>query len=384
MYADTAVRHRTSEWRAFSGDPKAMQAIRSGACWVIEHATYFDGDRHIWREADIEICAGEIVRVCEPGTSRASIRRDARGLLCLPGLVSASLNADGARANLYDNVRQAIASGFTTIGIFSDNVTQDVQTVSAFGNRPVFYHVLMDRWLGRGHRPVTKSTDACIHGFRQTLRNTSGSRISVFPAIGSQFGASPALLIALHEIAKDKASRLVIRLDGGGEGFSDFHDAYGCSSASLLSNLGVLDQHLLAFPVSSLNRVDWRLLNASACAIVACDAHHWNSVRRRGYSAIDREFATRLFAREQSADWRYQHEEIIDMLTWKGAASLALDNLGKIAVGQRADLLLYAESTHAASLRGQSASDLFMRCVTRSRPLAVYVDGQPVASAGHV
>ncbi|WP_236862151.1 hypothetical protein [Burkholderia pseudomallei] len=60
MYADTAVRHRTSEWRAFSGDPKAMQAIRSGACWVIEHATYFDGDRHIWREADIEICAGEI------------------------------------------------------------------------------------------------------------------------------------------------------------------------------------------------------------------------------------------------------------------------------------------------------------------------------------
>jgi cytosine/adenosine deaminase-related metal-dependent hydrolase len=72
------------------------------------------------------------------------------------------------------------------------------------------------------------------------------------------------------------------------------------------------------------------------------------------------------------------------MLTWKGAQSLALDNLGKIALGQRADLLFYADSVQAVSSRGQSASDLFMRCITRSRPLAVYVNGQPVASAGHV
>ncbi|EPZ84572.1 hypothetical protein BURCENBC7_AP0219 [Burkholderia cenocepacia BC7] len=140
----------------------------------------------------------------------------------------------------------------------------------------------------------------------------------------------------------------------------------------------------MAFPVSSLNRVDWRLMNASACAIVACDAHHWNSIRRQGYSAIDRELATRLFAREQSSDWRYQNDELFDMLTWKGAQSLALDNLGKIALGQRADLLFYADSVQAVSSRGQSASDLFMRCITRSRPLAVYVNGQPVASAGHV
>lgn len=378
------MRHGASEWRAFSGDPKAIQAIRSGACWVIERATYFDSDRHIWREADIEICAGEIVGVCEPGTSHASIRRDARGLLCLPGLICASLNAESACANLYDYVRQAVASGFTTVGIFSENVAQDAQTVGAFGIRPVFYHVLRDRWVGRGHRPVTMSIGACIHGFRQTQRCTSGSRVSVFPAIGSQFGASPALLVALHEIVKDQASRLVIRLDAGGDGISDFHDAYGCSSVSLLSNLGVLDRHVMAFPVSSLNRVDWRLMNASACAIVACDAHHWNSIRRQGYSAIDRELATRLFAREQSSDWRYQNDELFDMLTWKGAQSLALDNLGKIALGQRADLLFYADSVQAVSSRGQSASDLFMRCITRSRPLAVYVNGQPVASAGHV
>ncbi|WP_257127669.1 MULTISPECIES: hypothetical protein [unclassified Burkholderia] len=73
------MNHRQSERQAFSCDPKEMQAIRSGARWVIEHTTYFDGDRQIWREADIEICSGEIVGVRAPGTSRASIRRNARG-----------------------------------------------------------------------------------------------------------------------------------------------------------------------------------------------------------------------------------------------------------------------------------------------------------------
>ncbi|KGD47939.1 amidohydrolase family domain protein [Burkholderia pseudomallei MSHR5613] len=114
MHADTIVNHRQSERQAFSCNPKEMQAIRSGARWVIEQTTYFDGDRHIWREADIEICSGEIVGVRAPGTSRASIRRNARDHLCLPGLVGASLNADGARINSYGDFRQVVASGFTT------------------------------------------------------------------------------------------------------------------------------------------------------------------------------------------------------------------------------------------------------------------------------
>ncbi|MBO2964242.1 amidohydrolase family protein, partial [Burkholderia pseudomallei] len=201
-------------------------------------------------------------------------------------------------------------------------MTQDAQTASAFGIRTIIYHVLMDRWLGSGRRSEMMSTDECIREFQRTSRCTSNSRVSVLPAIGSQFGASPALLVALHEMAREDALPVVIRLDAGGNGISDFHDAYGCSSVSLLSNLGVLDQNLLVFPVTSLNRVDWRLMNASASAIVACDARHLNSIRRSGLSAIDQRFAVRLFEHEEPDEWRCRRDEIVDALTWKGAESL--------------------------------------------------------------
>ncbi|PTB23838.1 hypothetical protein C9I56_37150 [Paraburkholderia caribensis] len=363
-------------------DPETMRVIPHDECWTIEHATYFDGDRHIWQEADIEISSGKIVGLRNPGTSRATIRRDARGLLCLPGLVGASLRAGGAGANLYDGFRQALASGFTTVGIFSEDVAHDAQTASAFGIRTVFYHVLRDRWLGRGRRPETMPTDACICRFQQASRCTRSSRVSVLPAIGSQFGASPALLVALHEMAKREAYRLVIRLDAGLDGISDFHDAYGCTGVSLLSNLDVLDQYLLVFPVSSLSRLDWRLMSASSCRIVACDLRHWDSMRPHRFAAFDREFTSRFLDLEESDDRKSPSEKIVDVLTWKGAESLALDNLGKIAIGQRADLLLYADSTENALHCHQSASDLFIQCVARHRPLAAYVDGRPVESPG--
>ncbi|MFM0617420.1 amidohydrolase family protein [Paraburkholderia nemoris] len=131
------------------------------------------------------------------------------------------------------------------------------------------------------------------------------------------------------------------------------------------------------FPVTSLNRLDWRLMQGSACRIVACGAGSRNKVDRRAISAFDLD-GIAAFLEGAGDDPRYRSEDFVDALTWKGAKALAVDNVGKIAIGQRADLLLYDSPTLKASQQHQSASDLFIQCVTHRRPLTVFVDGQSV------
>jgi len=374
--SDVVARRRASR-RELACDPERQRAVQSGALWAIERARYFDGDHRAWREADIEICSGEIVGIHGSGTSCADIKYDASGLLCLPGLVSASLNGDHAGGDWFSAAEQALAAGFTTVGKFSSDLDNDRQAARECGIRSVLYYVLADRWLGLSPGPPIMSTDACVHRYRQALRSLSDRRISVMPAIGSQFAASPALIVALHEMATHEGRRLAIRVDGGGEHASEFNDAYGCSSVSLLFSLRVLDQHLLAFPITSINRFDWRLMQRSACKIVACVAGSRNQVDRRTISAFDLD-GIAAFLEGAGDDPRYRSEDFVDALTWKGAKALTVDNVGKIAIGQRADLLLYDNPTLMASQPHQSASDLFIQCVTRHRPLTIFVDGQSV------
>ncbi|MFM0617421.1 amidohydrolase family protein [Paraburkholderia nemoris] len=214
--SDAVARRRASR-REFACDPERQRAAQSGALWAIERARYFDGDRRTWREADIEICSGEIVGIHGSGTSCAAIKYDASDLLCLPGLVSASLSWDNAGGDWFGAAKHALASGFTTVGKFSSDLDIDRQAARECGIRSVLYDVLADRWLGRSQGPPVMSTDACVRRYRQALRSPGDRRISVMPAIGSQFAASPALIVALHEMAKHEGHRLAIRLDGGGE-----------------------------------------------------------------------------------------------------------------------------------------------------------------------
>lgn len=83
--------------------------------------------------------------------------------------------------------------------------------VAAVGIRASLYREYMDVWLAPEHQPAVKNVAECLHDYEQTLRQFDSPALTIQPAVGSQLGASTHLLTALHDLAKEKGRRLVIR-----------------------------------------------------------------------------------------------------------------------------------------------------------------------------
>ncbi|WP_175821202.1 amidohydrolase family protein [Burkholderia sp. BCC0419] len=388
-----------------SATDKAQLCAVAAVTSVISNVRYYDTADRTLRRGDIEIRDGEIVRIARPGSLGADDRVDGSAFVCLPGLVNAGLPADVVRDEgatsattadynervatvLYDLLLQAVSNGVTTIGMFGTRIKESLAAAIRTGVRVSLYRAYTDLWLGPEPGPAVWDTAACLRDYEQSARRFDGTRFALHPAVGSQLAASTHLLTGLHDFARRHRRRFVVRVDGGIPWADSFRDAYGCTGLGLLHSLDVLDENVLVVPVTPMSFGDRERLRHSASHVVWPARELAGSPAQRGDVAragITRQMQAAL-AWDQDAlpclvasDDHARDEragEIIDLLTWKGAQALTFSETGRIAVGQRADLLLYDGHVLADDGRSATACMAVLDAICRYRPRGVLVDGR--------
>ncbi|VWB28438.1 amidohydrolase family protein [Burkholderia metallica] len=367
--------------------PPVAPAPRDDDAWALVNALVFDSRAHVLRQADVEIAAGEIVAVVPAGAARVSRRIDASGLLCAPGLAGVFPATGGAQADALpgDALSRSLARGITLTGCLTADVAGDLPRAMRAGGRVVLFATLTDRWVGPGDGPPIRSVDGCLLEYARALQaaDEARARVVVAPAIGSQLAASPRLVLALHEAARRRGGRFAVRIDGGGEYASQFRDAYGCSGVALLRSLDALDSHVLAYPATPLGSHERSMLRASGAHVVGATPAQGGEAAVLAWSGADAGFDAWLDVRRRerraaSAAWRARDAaaELVDSLTWKGARALGLADAGRVATGQRADLLLYDRPPAVRERPAAFDAAAFLELVAHTRPAAVLVDGE--------
>ncbi|PCE21684.1 amidohydrolase family protein [Burkholderia ubonensis] len=372
--------------------PRVAPARRADDAWALVNTLVFDSRDHVLRQADVEIAAGEIVAVVPAGASRAPRRVDASGLLCAPGLAGVFSAPDGAGADALpgDALSRSLARGVTLAGCFTADAASDIPRAARIGARVVLFAALADRWVGPDDGPAIRSVDGSLLEYVRAAQaaEEACARVIVAPAIGSQLAASPRLVLALHEVARRRRRRFAVRIDGGGAYATQFRDAYGCSGVALLRSLDALDAHLLAYPAAPLGSHERSLLRASGAHVVGATPTQGGEIAALAWPATDAGFDAWLDARRHErraarAAWRARDAaaELVDILTWKGARALGLADAGRVATGQRADLLLYDRPPAARERPAAFDAAAFLELVAHARPAAVLVDGEWAAGA---
>ncbi|MCA8060806.1 hypothetical protein [Burkholderia sp. AU38729] len=371
--------------------------------WAISNVLYFDTEHRALQRADIEICDNEIVAITPPTTSSVPTRMNGHGLVCTPGLVNGCLvDGDGTSeaasgveraARLGDALRQAVMRGVTTVGVFSRRAEADIALITKAGVRASLYREYMDIWLGPEPRAVEHDVAACLRDYDKLMRRFDGALLAIQPAVGSQLAASTQLLTGLHEAAKKRNGRFVIRVDGGAPWAESFRDAYGCSGLALLRSLDVVDAHTLIVPTAQMSPLERSHLRKCHTNVVHDIQELDGRPGRRGEIA-----RTDITGRPRaSLHWGAgplpgpgdlapardddRAGDVIDVLTWKGAQAVQFPETGRVAVGLRADLLLYDLRLlpGQASMRLACADVLDM--LVRHAPQGVLVDGRWVVRA---
>jgi cytosine/adenosine deaminase-related metal-dependent hydrolase len=387
-----------------AADDSALRSVAEEV-WAISNVFYFDTDKRALRNADIEIYGNEIVGITPPGTSTAPEHLDGSRFVCMPGLVNGCLLLGGRSSDgevraavqshgadrstqLRDALSQAVLSGVTTIGTFTTRTETDVSVVAAVGIRASLYREYMDVWLGPEHQPAVKNVAECLHDYEQTLRQFDSPALTIQPAVGSQLGASTHLLTALHDLVKEKGRRLVIRVDGGFPWTESFRDAYGCSGLALLRSLDVLDENTLIVPTEPISQLDRGHLRKCNTNVVHRAGELGAKAGRQGRTArVD------ITCRRQvSLAWnrgelpnaadragcarRDFAGDVIDLLTWKGAQALQFPETGSLAIGKRADFLLYDRRAFRGACLLTVGCGPILELIADNRPQAVVIDGR--------
>ncbi|WP_156429897.1 amidohydrolase family protein [Burkholderia sp. FL-7-2-10-S1-D7] len=364
--------------------------------WVISNVLYFDTRERALKRADIEICDNDIVGITAPRTSSASVHIDGSELVCLPGFVngcvSTGLNRedgdDDRAARLDDALSLVVSSGVTTVGMFSGCVEEETAAIAKVGVRANLYREYMDVWLGPEHRPVEMDVLGCLSDFEKTVRRFESSVLAIQPAIGSQLAASTQLITALHDAAKKRHGRWVIRVDGGAPWVESFRDAYGCSGLALLRSLDVVDEHALIVATVPMPSLEWRHLRKCPASVVY-PAHEFGAKvgESRDIARIDiagRAQASLCWERTPLLgfdDLRVCRSpelagEVIDLLTWKGAKALNFPETGSVAVGKRSDLLLYDRRLLPERIPEPGECAAILDMILRYLPQGVLIDGR--------
>ncbi|WP_323118219.1 amidohydrolase family protein [Burkholderia alba] len=385
--------------------PDAGAAVAS----VISNVRYYDSADRMLKRADIEIRDGEIVGIARPGTLSAFEPVDGSAFVCLPGLVNASLSAGAVRrddsaastaanagerrvAQLGDLLLEAVSNGVTTVGMFGFRVEESLAAITRVGVRASLHREYADLWLGPEPGPVGWDTAECLRDYERTARRFDGARLAIQPAVGSQLAASTHLLTGLHALARRIRRRFVVRVDGGAPWSDAFKDAYGCTGLGLLRSLDVLDENTLVVPAAPMSFADREHLRHSPSHVVYPAGEPAEQPGQRGDIAragIARRTQAALgWGRGAppgliGAEGRARNElagDVIDLLTWKGAQALTFSGTGTLAVGKRADLLLYDGDLIADSGASAAVCTAILDTVCRHRPRGVLIDGRWVVA----
>jgi 5-methylthioadenosine/S-adenosylhomocysteine deaminase len=174
-------------------------------------------------------------------------------------------------------------------------------------------------------------------------------------------------------------------------------DARAASPVALLEEVGLLDGRLLAIHAVHTDQADIERLRRAGCALACCPrsnarhghgepplARYLEAGLRLGLgtdsvaSVEDLDlFAEARHARELAA---LSPEAALELITWRGAAALGLEQeIGTLAPGKWADLCIVRVDRHAAESPGQTPAAVL--AAGAAGVVATYVAGRRVYSA---
>lgn len=362
--------------------------------YLIKNCHYLDNASYKLCKGSIRITDGvitSVARVLQPNENDIIISED---YIVMPGLINSHLHPskeiygstidaspidivlDSVHKNnsLEDENGQYIASlksltaglkrGVTTFGLFTSRINSDVKASSRIGIRCVINYCQSNQWIGTGSSPKNSDINDIVNDYIDAERKYQSSLISISPATASELSADDALLIKLHELARQKGKKFTLHVHEGYHQVESHKKVYGISAITRLFNLGILDEHITLIHCCCLSEDDSAILLQNKCNIVHCpisnsfvgagtlplrklssaiiiglgtDAAMVNPVNSLAFDAI---FALYHHG-DSDFNLKVNAASILNMLTEGGAISLGLNNVGRIEEGYMADLIAF-------------------------------------------
>jgi len=289
----------------------------------------------------------------------------------------------------------AIRSGTTSINdhyFFADSVAT---AASKIGIRGFLGHTVMTEygpWVGQGE----------IDKAKQFVSDWKTSDI-VHPVIAPHETStvSPEVLVELHEFAQESGVPIHIHLAQTNKEMDYIKDKFGTTPIRHASNLGILDENVIAAHCKVIETGDLEILSESKCFPIFCPTTHglsgkpmdtnfltnnetdWGigtdcSGGNDDYDMLEEMRAAILINNTHSNGTLITPKQVFDISTRLNISRLSLNNIrGTLTEGQPADFI----SIKVNNSRMQPLHDVvnnIVMCASSKEIKDVFVNGEPV------
>lgn len=362
--------------------------------WAIRNTQYFDSNRGELVRADIEIEGTRIARITPPNWSNIGAKVHGEAFVCMPGFVSVDasefwtagmnrvISGEAREEHVTDlgsrksermlfALTQAMLCGYTTFGVFADDPVSVGRMAEQIGARAVVHLTCSDRWLGEGQGPQQRPWDEFVRSYLNHLQTIDDDTLSIGVGIESLLCVSPELAVQLHRFGKARACHFIARVNDGTPFTRNFLDAYACSGARLLENLGVLDETTTLIFDGRVGSSEWRLIKRSGAAVIRPLAPRsytdsFESATPGGDLGLPVTLAGPIAPGDAVG--------LVSRLTREAADALGLRAVGSITPGMPADIQFHqrlvqsnGNGTSTAALVGQALSNRPAHVLTNGR-----------------
>ncbi len=260
----------------------------------------------------------------------------------------------------------AILSGATSIYAVASNPLPVIKAFKYYGLQGAVSCFFNDSWDGHGNKPLQADYDNIKQDFAE-LYETYNSYVHIHIGTASVQSASNRLLQLLDKLANEFNTKVNLHIAEGEESVQTCLKHRKYTPVRLLDNLGVLNSKWNLIHVTNIDTDEVDLIAKSAANVIlcpvsnaktgvgvapikelinknvnlalgtdACSNNNTNNILSEAY------IAQLIFnAKERDASL-ITEQMLIKWLTLNSRKILGIENIGEIAIGMRADLLLWS------------------------------------------
>ncbi|HGT5682337.1 TPA: amidohydrolase family protein [Escherichia coli] len=292
----------------------------------------------------------------------------------------------------------ALKKGVTTLGLFTSRVDSDYVAAKCVGGRYVINFCQSNYWCADGVPPERIEIRDIIKNYDLYSKQKNDSKIIFSAATASKLSADDQLIKKCHDYAASNNSRFFIHIHEGAEQVAKHKLHFNESGISRLFRLGVLDEYTTQIHATHLLDSDLDIITRSHCNIIHCPVS--NSFVTAGTMPLRKMISVNRFVGlgtdaamvnpvnditfdalfalyhhgDRNSNLKVSASEIINMITFKGAGALGLDNIGLIKAGYKADLIFFDLENIDGDYINTPVSILKM--LHKETPIHVMVDGK--------
>jgi 5-methylthioadenosine/S-adenosylhomocysteine deaminase len=272
----------------------------------------------------------------------------------------------------------AIMHGSTTIYAVASNPSPVIEAFKYIGLKGAISCFFNDCWDGYGHKPLLTEFSLIKKKFNEVFKNHN-EQVGIHIGTASTQSASNKLLILFDQIAEEFNAKVNIHISEGEKNVQNCLKYRNHTPIELLNELGVLNHRWNLIHATTMNKNEIKMIANNGANIIlcpvsnakigvgiapirdfieqkinlslgtdACSNNNTNNILSEAY------FAQLIFNATQQDGSFITYRQLYKWLTISGRSIFQMNDIGEIAIGQRADLLLWSLDNPSFSPLGQS------------------------------